>query len=272
MSLINNKYILNYEIGAGSFGTIYEATNVRTSEKVAIKIEPIKNNTKLLKNESIVYHYLFNTIGIPVVKWYGKDDFNYYMVINLLGESLQKIVERKKNLSLKLTLQIGVQIIYLLRSIHEKGLIHRDVKPDNFLFGLNDKKKQIHIIDFGFCKRFIKDDSHIPFKKTNNLIGSPSYVSVNAHNHFELSRRDDLESLAYVLIYLYFGELNWQKDLEGGEIINYDIKNMKINIINDDKIPFVLVEYLKNVRTLEFEETPNYAILADMFKREIYIL
>jgi len=273
MSLINNKYILNDEIGAGSFGTIYKATNVRTNEKVAIKVEPIKNNTKLLKNESVVYQYLSSTLGVPIIKWYGKDEYNYYMVINLLGESLQNIIERKNKIPLKLTLQIGVQIIYLLRNIHEKGLVHRDIKPDNFLFGLNDKKTQIHIIDFGFCKSFIKDDKHIPFKKTNNLIGSPTYVSVNAHNFNELSRRDDLESLAYVLMYLFFGELNWQKNLENGEIMNNNIiKNMKINIINDDKIPTILTEYLKNVRSLEFEEKPNYAILADMFKREIYLL
>ena len=74
------------------------------------------------------------------------------MVLNLLGESLQSLKERKGKFSLKLVLQIGIQIINLLRMIHNKGLVHRDIKPDNFLLGLNNKSKQIYIIDFGFCK------------------------------------------------------------------------------------------------------------------------
>jgi len=268
MNLINNKYLIDERIGSGSFGAIYKGKNIRTNEKVAIKVEPIKNNTKLLKNESTVYQYLLNTYGVPSVKWFGKDTVNYYMVINLLGESLQSIIERRGKFSLKLTLQIGIQILNLLKIIHEKGLVHRDIKPDNFLLGLNDKKNQLHIIDFGFCKSYINnvDDTHIPLKKTNNLIGSLTYASINSHNLNELSRRDDLESLAYVMMYMYLGNLKWQQ--ESNHAI---IKNMKINIYHDDSVPGIFIEYIKHVRSLEFEEKPNYSILVDMFKRETVV-
>ena len=104
--IINKKYTLLEKIGEGSFGSIYRGQNIRTKEYVAVKVEPIGNNTKLLKNESIVYQYLNNSPGIPSVKWFGKDATNYYMVINLLGESLQSIKERKNIFSLKLVLQI----------------------------------------------------------------------------------------------------------------------------------------------------------------------
>ena len=173
MSLIGNKYKLLEKIGEGSFGSIYKGENIRTHELVAIKVEPIINNTKLLKNESIIYQYLNNNEGLPNVKWFGKDQVNYYMTINLLGESLQTLKERKETFSLKLVLQIGIQIITLLKMIHDKGLVHRDIKPDNFLLGLKNKNKQIYIIDFGFCKTFLNNDKHIDINKTIiNIIGT----------------------------------------------------------------------------------------------------
>ena len=144
-SLIGKKYILLDLIGSGSFGSIYQGENVRTQEKVAIKVEPIKNETKLLKNEATFYQYLSNKQGIPEVKWYGKDNLNYYMVLNLLGESLETIKEQKGTFSLKTTLQIGINVLDLLRTIHEAGLIHRDIKPDNFLLSLSDTNKKINL-------------------------------------------------------------------------------------------------------------------------------
>ena len=131
--IIGKKYELICKIGSGAFGSIYKGKNIRTGESVAIKMEQVDSQTKLLKNESIIYQFLINTEGLPNVKWFGKDNYNYYMVLNLLGDSLQTLKERKKTFSLQLTLQIGIQIINLLRSIHNKGLVHRDIKPENLL-------------------------------------------------------------------------------------------------------------------------------------------
>jgi serine/threonine protein kinase len=267
MELINNKYKLIEKIGEGSFGSIYKGENIRTNEYVAIKIEPIKNNYKLLKNESKIYQYLINTVGIPNVKWFGKDENNYYMVLNLLGESLQSVKDKKEYFSLKLVLQIGFQIVSLLKSIHDKGLVHRDIKPDNFLVGNNKQNKQIYIIDFGFCKTYMDNDKHIEVRKTNSLIGSLTYASINGHNLIELSRRDDLESLGYMLLYFFKGDLEWQK-IEDTNII----KNMKENILNDKCVPEILKYYLRHVRGLAFEQIPNYIFIENMFKREIQIL
>ena len=265
MDLINKKYKKLEVIGEGSCGLIYKGHNVRTNEFVAIKVESIEKETKLLKNESIIYQYLNNLPGIPCVKWFGKDDTNYYMVLNLLGESLQSIKNKKQSFSLKLVLQIGIHILDLLKTIHDKGLVHRDIKPDNFLVGLNDKIKTIYIIDFGLCRSFIKDNKHIEERKTNSLIGSQMYASINSHNFIELTRRDDLESLGYMLLYFYLGSLSWQTDRETPSII----VKAKQNIINETNIPVVLINYMKYVRSLEFEEKPNYYLLSDNFKREI---
>jgi casein kinase I family protein HRR25 len=269
MELINKKYRLLGKIGEGSFGLIYKGENIRTRELVAIKVEPIDHELKLLKNESIIYQFLNNVQGIPSVKWFGKDNKNYYMVLNLLGESLESIKNKKRTFSLSLVLQIGIQIILLLKTIHDKGLLHRDIKPDNFLFGLNNQKKIIHIIDFGFCKSYINNDKHKPIKKTNSLIGSVTYASINAHDCIELSRRDDMETLGYMLSFFYLGELPWQKIITDNSDI---VKKMKQQIIENKNLPQILVNYINYVRNLEYEEKPNYFLIIDNFKRELEIL
>jgi len=267
--VINNKYSIIKKIGEGSFGTIYKGQNIRTHEYVAIKVEPIKKGTKLLKNESIIYNHLNNCQGIPSVKWFGKDNLNYYMVINLLGESMQDLKNKNDSFSLKLTLQIGINIINLLKTIHDKGLVHRDIKPDNFLLGVNNKSSQIYIIDFGLCKPFIYKEKHIEIKLTHSLIGSRTYASINAHDYIELSRRDDLESLGYMMLYFYLGELPWQDLIVGSnKTINEEIKQMKKNL-KLEGLPEVLVNYIKYIKSMEFVENPNYFLIIDNFKRAI---
>jgi casein kinase I family protein HRR25 len=252
--MINNKYEIIDQIGKGSFGKIYKARNIRTNEHVAIKIESIKSEYKLLKNETKIYNYLINTEGIPVIKWFGKDTENYYMVLNLLGESLETIKKNGFIFSLENIRYIGIKIIQLIENIHKKGLVHRDIKPDNFLIGL--EKNQIYIIDFGFCKSYLRENIHIPMKKTHNLIGSFNYCSLNAHNNMELSRRDDLESIGYILYYFYYGSLSWQK--KDGKTNEEKIK-LKEQIINNN----IFANYFKYVRELEFNEKPNYQYLIE---------
>lgn len=268
MDVINNKYTLLEIIGEGSFGSIYRGQHIRTKEFVAIKVEPINSETKLLKNESIIYQYLNSTPGVPSIKWFGKDNINYYMVMNLLGDSLLTIKNKKNCFSLKLVLQIGINIIKLLNTVHDKGLVHRDIKPDNFLLGLNSEDKRLFIIDFGFCKSYLIDGKHMPQKKTHNLIGTHTYASINAHHFIELSRRDDLESLGYMLIYFYKGFLPWQTfDYEN---TNDKIIQLKEHIIEEELyIPRVLSNYIKYVRSLEFTEAPNYTFIIESFKKEL---
>ena len=262
--MINNKYILLNKIGAGSFGAIYKAQNYRTKETIAIKIESIESGLNLLKNESKIYQYLLGTSGIPHVKWYGKDDLNYYMVIPLLGKSLEQLLIEKQTFSLSLVLQIGIQLLQLLKSIHEKGLVHRDIKPDNFLLGTKEKEKQLFLIDFGLCKVFLQDNNHIELKQTKGIIVSLTYESINAHQKLELSRRDDLESLCYMLIYFSLGNLPWRETIDVCDIVK-----LKQDIIHNANIPVILCTFLTNVRKMEFKENPNYEMFITSFKREI---
>ena len=259
MNLINKKYKILNKLGEGNFGSIYKGQNIRTNELVAIKVEPIKNDIKLLKNEAIIYQYLNNMNIAPIVKWFGKDSLNHYMVISLLGDSLQSIKNKVGTFSLIDILKMAKQLVSIIKFIHSKGLVHRDIKPANFLFGINNEKNTIFIIDFGLCKPYLINDSHICEKSTNNLIGSHSYASLNSHNCIELSRRDDLESLGYMLLYFYLGKLPWQ------DIVKEKIVQMKRNITNDNNTPEILRKFIKYARNLAFEENPDYSFILDIF-------
>jgi len=268
--LINHKYNVLKQIGEGNFGKIYKGENIRTNELVAIKVEPIEKDYKMLKNEAIIYQHLLHTYGMPTLKWFGKDRQNYYLVITLLGKSLEYYIQQKGKFSIKLTLQIGVQAINLLQNIHDKGLIHRDIKPENFLFGIDDESKQLYIIDFGLSKTYIdyNENCHIKMKNSKNIIGTPSYVSLNGHKLLELSRRDDLESLGYMLIYLYCGKLKWHKIniCNNFEKSNTLIMKAKTNLEKLYNLPDIIYKYFDYVRNLEFQEIPDYLFLIKMFQ------
>ncbi|MCJ7801852.1 MAG: casein kinase 1 family protein [Candidatus Marinimicrobia bacterium] len=269
--LVNRKYRLLDKIGGGSFGAVYKGQHIRTHEFVAIKVEPIEGGIHLLKNESIIYQYLQHCVGVPSVKWFGKDEDNYYMVINLLGDSLQHVKTQKTTFSLKLTLQIGIQIVKLLKTIHDKGLVHRDIKPDNFLLGLNNDKHTIYIVDFGFCKTYMRDNCHIPNTRTKSLIGSLTYASTNAHKFSELSRRDDMESLGYMLLYFFLGVLPWQTLLET-ENSHSNLIELKQKFVHLPEVPLVISEYMDYIKSLEFEDAPDYEKIVARFEEEIVIL
>lgn len=254
--MICNKYELLEKIGHGAFSQIYRGRNIRTNELIAIKIEPKTATIKLLQNETRIYKYLNSSDAthIPTMKWFGVDSTNFYMVISLLGKSLETFKREQPTgrISLSTTLHIGIQMVRLLKFIHTSQLIHRDIKPDNFLFGNGEQQEQLYIIDFGFCKKY-KSNS-FP-SKTSNIIGTPKFASISAHELNELSRHDDLESVGYILIYLFMGELAWDNIVD-----NNIIKMMKLHMIEvtNTEIPPVFINYLINVRKNAFHETPNY--------------
>lgn len=246
--IIANKYKLIEKLNNGEFGTIFKAENIRTKELVAIKMESILVETKMLKRETQIYQYLGKAAGIPQVKWFGTTDEYNYMVLPLFGDSLAS-----KTFSLIDSFSIGQKIVKILSFIHGKGLIHRDIKPDNFVF--NQDGTDVYIIDFGLCKKYVDNDNkHIEMKSGKTIIGTPNFVSVNVHNGVEPSRRDDLISVAYIILYLINGGLPWIREMK-------EMKMQKQCILQWSKTPSELIEYLTYCENLKFDETPNYDYL-----------
>jgi serine/threonine protein kinase len=270
--MIANKFRLIEKLGYGDFGCIYRAENMRTKEFVAVKIEPHENDTKLLKHETLVYQYLGNSEGLPKIMWFGKDEVNNYMVMQLLGDSLQTTKEKYKTLSLNVVSNMMLQMTQRLQYIHERGLLHRDVKPENFLRGLNDRRYTLYLIDFGFCKKFVNKEmtEHIEMCENKTIIGTPNYVSVNIHKGFEPSRRDDLESVAYIGLYLLNGSLPWEYVTKYGTSGNNNNEMMiflKSNILKEERYHPIIREYIEHCQSLEFKQKPDYEHLIDICER-----
>jgi serine/threonine protein kinase len=258
--IIGNKYELVKKISQGSFGALYQGKNIRTGELVAIKIEKkTENPTNTLKYEANVYNYLKNIDNFVKLRWFGTDEKYNFLVIDLLGNSLKNVTNFTMN-NLELVLTFGKKIISKIMILHENKIIHRDLKPDNILLNSDNSFTDIFLVDFSFCKKYIKENGeHISKNKINKLIGSVNYASLNIHDLIEPSRRDDLESLAYILIYLYLGRLKWDRSMS----IEY-IYNEKKNVIFDETIPECLRNIIIYARSLEFNERPNYFYLMSM--------
>lgn len=266
--ILFNKYKVLELLTNGNYGYLYKGENIRTCEKVAIKIEP-KNKNKnenekeeklsLLKREAQIYLCLENTKGFSQLKWFGSDDHNSYLIMNLLGDSLQQFKIKHEKCSSIMVKEVGIQMIHRIQFLHSKGLVHRDIKPANFLFGLNNQTHILHLIDFGFCKKYkLANDKHILFKTTSNIIGTMNFISLNVHKKIEPSRRDDIESIIYILLFL-LGEMSWEKyKVDNIESI-LKIIECKQNILYF--VPDFLKQMLEYVRSLEFEDEPDYIFL-----------
>ena len=142
------------------------------------------------------------------------------MIIDLLGPNIEDLFSLcNKKFNLKTVLLLADQMLQRIEYVHSKSYIHRDIKPENFLMGLGKKSHIVHIIDFGLSKKYRdpKTLQHIPYRENKTLTGTARYASINAHLGIEQSRRDDLEAIAYMLIYLIKGYLPWQ----GIRVSNY---------------------------------------------------
>ncbi|KAJ8756165.1 hypothetical protein K2173_024712 [Erythroxylum novogranatense] len=274
---VGNKFRLGRKIGSGSFGEIYLGANVQTNEEVAIKLENVKTKHPQLMYESKLYKILQGGTGIPNVRWFGVEEEYKVLVMDLLGPSLEDLFSFcSRKLSLKTVLMLADQMINRVELVHSKSFLHRDIKPDNFLMGLGRRANQVYIIDFGLVKKY-RDTSthqHIPYRENKNLTGTARYASTNTHLGIEQSRRDDLESLGYVLMYFLRGSLPWQ-GLKAGT------KKQKYEKISEKKVstsiealcrgyPTEFASYFHYCRSLRFDDKPDYAYLKRLF-RDLFI-
>ncbi|KAL9247278.1 hypothetical protein vseg_020725 [Gypsophila vaccaria] len=274
---VGNKFRLGRKIGSGSFGEIYLGTNVQTNEDVAIKLENVKTKHPQLLYESKLYKILQGGTGIPNVRWFGVEGDYNVLVIDLLGPSLEDLFNFcSRKFSLKTVLMLADQMINRVEFVHSKSFLHRDIKPDNFLMGLGRRANQVYMIDFGLAKKYRDSTTHqhIPYRENKNLTGTARYASMNTHLGIEQSRRDDLESLGYVLMYFLRGSLPWQ-GLKAGN------KKQKYERISEKKVstsiealcrgyPTEFASYFHYCRSLRFDDKPDYAYLKRIF-RDLFI-
>lgn len=270
---VGNKYRLGRKIGSGSFGDIYLGTTINTGEEVAIKLECIRTKHPQLHIESKFYKMMQGGIGIPRIIWCGSEGDYNVMVMELLGPSLEDLFNFcSRRFSLKTVLLLADQMISRIDYIHSRDFIHRDIKPDNFLMGLGKKGNLVYIIDFGLAKKFRdgRFKEHIAYKENKNLTGTARYASINTHLGIEQSRRDDLESLGYVLMYFNLGVLPWQGLKAANKRQKYERiseKKLSTTILTLCKgFPNEFANYLNYCRQMYFEQRPDYCYLRKLFR------
>ena len=271
---IKNQYSFKStdRLGGGSFGQIYKGINLKTKEEVAIKIESKNIETPQLMHESKILKALNDNDGFPKVYLVTPLDDVLIMVMELLGENLQKLLMNSphKKFTLKTTLMLAIQILSRIKTLHENNYIHRDIKPENFTIGLKKYKNTIYMIDYGLTRKFCDSrKNHIPYKEGKHLTGTALYASIYTHKGIEQSRRDDLESLGYMMIYFCKGELPWMnvkgktKEIKYKKIMEKKLE-MKPDILCQG-LPDEFNQYFKYVRELQFTEEPKYDFLLGLF-------
>lgn len=269
-----DNYMLIKQIGSGSFGSVYLAQK-KDGSFVAAKVED-KKNPRLLseyKTYKLLNKYGF-TEGLPRVYQYLETPENNIIIMQLLGKNLEEMFnDYNKKLNILLVKHIAIKIFTLIEKMHFSGFIHRDIKPNNFLLDCDNNLQNIYIMDFGLSKRYVNHGKHMKFRTGRSLIGTARYASVNMHLGIEPSRRDDLESICYMLLYFVKGSLPWQglnKIVGNNKILNLEmIGEVKMTTdfdifckdIKDDCFK-KSIHYCKN---LSFYDTPDYDYLKKLF-------
>ena len=299
--VVGKKYRLLRRIGAGSQSVVYLAMNIFNGKEVAIKCEPSNKDLSQLIYESKLYKLLQGGIGIPKIHWNGlyfhkpeKLDINF-LVMDLLGPSIEDFFQIcQRRFTLKTVLMLADQMISRMEYLHSKDFIHRSVKPEDFLMGVKGSSNIVHLIDYGFSKRFQSQifKEHIgKNKRVKYLHGSPNFDSVNVHSGMGYSRRDDMVSIGYILMYFnlggnckfifeisglcgliiitIIGVLPWRGLKAATKKEKYEkICEMKMSTpleVLCHGFPEEFAIYLNYCRRLHFEEKPDYKNLRRLF-------
>lgn len=256
-------------------GAVYLAKNIVTNEPVAVKLEQKATKAPQLPLEYRFIKMIGPVEGFPrIIKIDECVGLYHAMVMELLGPSLEEVFNTcDRKMSLKSVLYLSIQLLARFQTLHSKNIIYRDVKPENFLLGRAGMGKEnvVHIIDYGLAKEYINPETgtHIAFRGQKGAIGTARYMSVNTHMGKEQSRRDDLEALGYVIIYLMRGSLPWQ----GLPANDHKDRMKKIGDMKRkmpleeicERCPEEFVSYLRYVKHLDFYEAPDYDYLRKLF-------
>lgn len=271
------NYWLNELLGSGYSGSIFRAYNVYSGDYVALKVQDVNHECPTNRYEEFIYPLLQGAEGMPTLWASGVQGRWHYLVISLLGASLESIHRNsgKKAMDLRSVCSIAIQVIARLQTMHNREVLHRDVQLGNCVVGRIPNHHTIYMIDFGFSKRYIDPYTrrHIPDSKMKReFLGNYWFTSVGVHCKGKVpSRRDDLEAAALMFIHLLTpGGLPWTRNgVPKTDEQHRHIKRAKEAARPEDLcrgLPSEFEEFLRYCRRLKFHERPDYERWMDEFR------
>ncbi|KAG6369303.1 kinase-like domain-containing protein [Boletus reticuloceps] len=275
--------------------TVYKAINIINRRNYAIKLEPVHHGKpSSLEQESCILNHLHEgtAVGIPHVHWFGRESNFDTLVLDLLGPSLQNLVTLRERFNIITVQHVGDQLVSFmyakvvsysslmafqlssLQYIHSRGYVHGDVQPFNILIGV-DPSPAVFLVDFGLSKpyRHLTTGKHVPFRWKCDLTGTPTFASINGHLGGETGRRDDLESMVYVLIYLLSGSLPWLQICPHKKPTPFTVLKLKQTTAVEQLCSKYnapeLATMLLYARMFSFTDTPNYDYMCYLLRSAV---
>jgi serine/threonine protein kinase len=272
--LFNKRFALKRKINSGSFGVVFQGEDRETGNAIALKLEEINKEESELRSvlrEASLLIRLEGIRGIPQVIWSGTEHSYDVLVMKLLGKDLAGIMKILKKMTIPTVVRIALQLLEIIEQVHERSIVHRDIKPENILIGREEDAQTVFLLDFGISK-YYQDykKRHIVMKEKKPFIGTTRYASLSSHLGKELSRRDDLESLGYVLVFLAKGKLPWQNVAISEKNKEKYVGKLKEKIDMVElcrEMPEEFIKYFEYVKALEFTQKPDYELLQKLFRK-----
>lgn len=272
---VSGRYAVHEQIGSGSYSDVHLGVDSVTGQRVAVKLEWQRaEKGRRLLDEARLYKCLgTGNSHSPLVRWSGTEGEYNVMVMDLLGPSLESLFTScGRRFSVKTVAMVALQMIDRIEFVHSCGLVHRDIKPHNFLMGVGEAANRVYIMDFGLAKRFQHPETgeHIPCNQHRGVTGTVRYASVNVHKGLEPSRRDDLEAIGYVLMHFSRGSLPWQGLKAASKREKHEkIGQCKLATSHEDLCkghPPEYVKYFEHCRALQYAERPDYDYLRGLVR------
>lgn len=276
----DGRFHVRKKLGSGSYSDVYSAIDTSTGEEVAAKFEwkNAEKTGKVLAEAKLCKTFADRKNMVPFVRWFGSEGEFNIMVMDVLGKSLEDLLDECGGaFSLRTVLMLGQQMVSLLEHVHSRDILHRDIKPNNFLIGCGANQDRVYIVDFGLAKRYRCPDTgaHIPCNTKKGLTGTVRYTSLNVHRGLEPSRRDDLSAVGYVLMYFALGRLPWQgisaksKKTKQRRIGRRKEKHTTAELCQG--FPCELKYYLDYCEALDFDARPDYGYLNRLLQKALQL-